>query len=287
MRTRQLFLDVQGRRREGEYRRLVGEVEELERRCACPSPASAPRPPFPAPPKPPACPSPSAPYNLVADASRAGAAWATAHRVDVFSITPLDAESPEGTPAKPAGGGGAKTPGADAPAGATAAEAAEAAAAAVTTPASTLFTPQASSTASSADASSGAAGGTSDASSSPSSSLSRTAERWRQQDFLAQIDKDLVRGGGGDSVAWGPGPAAVGGLPSWGRKHEASVAAMPDPPNPACLCPLQHRTFPGTPHMDEAGRATLRRILAAYARRNPAVGYCQARPLAMRMSGPC
>ena len=36
-----------------------------------------------------------------------------------------------------------------------------------------------------------------------------------------------------------------------------------------------HRTFPGHPVMDGSGRSALRRILAAYSRRNPAVGYCQ------------
>lgn len=36
-----------------------------------------------------------------------------------------------------------------------------------------------------------------------------------------------------------------------------------------------HRTFPGHPVMDGTGRSALRRILAAYARRNPTVGYCQ------------
>jgi Rab-GTPase-TBC domain len=36
-----------------------------------------------------------------------------------------------------------------------------------------------------------------------------------------------------------------------------------------------HRTFPGHPVMDLSGRSALRRILAAYARRNPSVGYCQ------------
>ena len=39
-----------------------------------------------------------------------------------------------------------------------------------------------------------------------------------------------------------------------------------------------HRTFPGHPVMDGTGRSALRRILAAYARRNPSVGYCQACP---------
>ncbi|KAH6838137.1 Ypt/Rab-GAP domain of gyp1p superfamily protein [Perilla frutescens var. hirtella] len=36
------------------------------------------------------------------------------------------------------------------------------------------------------------------------------------------------------------------------------------------------RTFPGHPALDEDGRNALRRILTAYARHNPSVGYCQA-----------
>ncbi|CAN0926778.1 TBC1 domain family member 8 [Linum grandiflorum] len=36
------------------------------------------------------------------------------------------------------------------------------------------------------------------------------------------------------------------------------------------------RTFPGHPALDEHGRDSLRRILVAYARHNPSVGYCQA-----------
>ncbi|CAI0471614.1 unnamed protein product, partial [Linum tenue] len=36
------------------------------------------------------------------------------------------------------------------------------------------------------------------------------------------------------------------------------------------------RTFPGHPALDEHGRDSLRRILTAYARHNPSVGYCQA-----------
>ncbi|KAL9235989.1 hypothetical protein vseg_010705 [Gypsophila vaccaria] len=36
------------------------------------------------------------------------------------------------------------------------------------------------------------------------------------------------------------------------------------------------RTFPGHPALDEEGRNSLRRILMAYARHNPSVGYCQA-----------
>ncbi|CAK7342910.1 unnamed protein product [Dovyalis caffra] len=36
------------------------------------------------------------------------------------------------------------------------------------------------------------------------------------------------------------------------------------------------RTFPGHPALDEHGRDSLRRVLLAYARHNPSVGYCQA-----------
>ncbi|KAL8090572.1 uncharacterized protein LOC141705517 [Apium graveolens] len=36
------------------------------------------------------------------------------------------------------------------------------------------------------------------------------------------------------------------------------------------------RTFPGHPALDEDGRNSLRRLLTAYARHNPTVGYCQA-----------
>lgn len=35
------------------------------------------------------------------------------------------------------------------------------------------------------------------------------------------------------------------------------------------------RTFPGHPALDENGRNALRRLLTAYARHNPSVGYCQ------------
>lgn len=35
------------------------------------------------------------------------------------------------------------------------------------------------------------------------------------------------------------------------------------------------RTFPGHPALDEDGRNSLRRLLTAYARHNPSVGYCQ------------
>ncbi|KAJ0959645.1 putative Rab-GTPase-TBC domain-containing protein [Helianthus annuus] len=36
------------------------------------------------------------------------------------------------------------------------------------------------------------------------------------------------------------------------------------------------RTFPGHPALNEEGRNSLRRLLLAYARHNPDVGYCQA-----------
>lgn len=36
------------------------------------------------------------------------------------------------------------------------------------------------------------------------------------------------------------------------------------------------RTFPGHPALNEKGRNSLRRVLSAYARHNPSVGYCQA-----------
>ncbi|KAL2514415.1 Ypt/Rab-GAP domain of gyp1p superfamily protein [Forsythia ovata] len=36
-----------------------------------------------------------------------------------------------------------------------------------------------------------------------------------------------------------------------------------------------HRTFPGHPALSEYGRNSLRRVLLAYARHNPSVGYCQ------------
>ncbi|KAG4383673.1 hypothetical protein GLYMA_13G135700v4 [Glycine max] len=36
------------------------------------------------------------------------------------------------------------------------------------------------------------------------------------------------------------------------------------------------RTFPGHPALDENGRNSLRRLLLAYARHNPEVGYCEA-----------
>ncbi len=48
-----------------------------------------------------------------------------------------------------------------------------------------------------------------------------------------------------------------------------------------------HRTFPGHPLMDRRGRAALRRILAAYSRRNDSVGYCQVDVMPSRTLPSC
>ncbi|PHT38361.1 Protein IN2-1 -like protein B [Capsicum baccatum] len=44
------------------------------------------------------------------------------------------------------------------------------------------------------------------------------------------------------------------------------------------------RTFPGHPALDEKGRNSLRRLLIAYARHNPDVGYCQVRQFCSKYS---
>ena len=125
-----LFLNVDARRREGEYARLCAEVEQLE------AAAAAALPPVP--------PAPGADklatvaaagggaYTLAADATSA----ALFHRVDVFSVTVLE-DSPHTTPAKD-GPPGRLTPGS----GAKATAGASAAPAPAATPASTLLTPQ-------------------------------------------------------------------------------------------------------------------------------------------------
>jgi hypothetical protein len=48
-------------------------------------------------------------------------------------------------------------------------------------------------------------------------------------------------------------------------------------PRMTFICCLQDipRTFPGHPALDADGRNSLRRVLLAYARHNPSVGYCQ------------
>lgn len=43
------------------------------------------------------------------------------------------------------------------------------------------------------------------------------------------------------------------------------------------------RTFPGHPALDEDGRDALRRLLTAYARHNPSVGYCQVTGLGLKV----
>ncbi|KAL4447229.1 hypothetical protein ABPG77_007262 [Micractinium sp. CCAP 211/92] len=225
-----LFLTVDAKRQEGEYARLVAEVQALEQRLhAVASPAGA-------------APSPlgtgkaaaaersyqqqglcasAAPgaVTLFADASSAAATaagpappLAYPARISTFSVVPLHEEdsSPDATPIKPSSE-------ASAAAVANAARLPLVTPAALT-PASTLLTPLSDS--------SHESGGPGCAPPSAASQAA-VAERWQQQDYLAQIDKDL------------------------------------------------HRTFPDHPSMDANGRATLRRILSAYARRNPAVGYCQ------------
>ncbi|KAL4443677.1 hypothetical protein ABPG75_011414 [Micractinium tetrahymenae] len=229
-----LFLNVDTKRQKGEYGRLVAEVEALEQRLsAVASPAGA-------------APSPlgtgkaaaaersyqqlglyagavPGAVSLVADASSSAAAAAAPHpplsypqRISTFSIVPLHEEdsSPEATPSKPAGHRSSEAGGAAAAGTAPLPLSTPAA----LTPASTLLTP--------ASDSSRDTDGPGCAPPASGGSAA-TAQRWRQLDYLAQIDKDL------------------------------------------------HRTFPDHPSMDANGRATLRRILSAYAHRNPAVGYCQ------------
>ncbi|KAL6766519.1 hypothetical protein ACKKBG_A36350 [Auxenochlorella protothecoides x Auxenochlorella symbiontica] len=98
-----------------------------------------------------------------------------------------------------------------------------------------------------------------------------------------------------------PGPSPAGdearaaAAPDLGAAEESSYAPgapAPSPPSSASgtasagLSPDHgewlaqvdkdlHRTFPGHAAMDAGGRRSLRRVLAAYAARNPAVGYCQ------------
>ncbi|PHU17082.1 hypothetical protein BC332_12777 [Capsicum chinense] len=55
-----------------------------------------------------------------------------------------------------------------------------------------------------------------------------------------------------------------------------SVSILASIPKLAFLMQDLPRTFPGHPALDEDGRNALRRLLTAYARHNPCVGYCQA-----------
>lgn len=186
-----LFLNVDAKRQEGEYARLVAEVQALEQRLhAVASPAGA-------------APSPlgtgkaaaaersyqqqglcasAAPgaVTLFADASSAAATaagpappLAYPARISTFSVVPLHEEdsSPDATPIKPSSVANAArlplvTP-------------------AALTPASTLLTPLSDS--------SHESGGPGCAPPSAASQAA-VAERWQQQDYLAQIDKDLVGG---------------------------------------------------------------------------------------------
>jgi hypothetical protein len=141
----------------------------------------------------------------------AAAAAASYHRIDVFSITRLD-ESPECTPLKqPAAtaigqddlgcSGNSEGPGSTEAAAMSPVQttplAGLAANGVAVTPASTL-TPLACDTASSASSGTQAGGGSEGGASigRAASSLLGSAERWRQQDFMAQIDKDLVGASG-------------------------------------------------------------------------------------------
>jgi hypothetical protein len=110
---------------------------------------------------------------------------------------------------------------------------------------------------------------------------------------------------GGDAVAARADPVAGGGVGGRGTTAGSGAAASgPWASRPARAKPgwhpscrdwnLQiekdlHRTFPGHPVMDSSGRSALRRILAAYAHRNPSVGYCQvgARWAISRAPGRC
>lgn len=82
-------------------------------------------------------------------------------------------------------------------------------------------------------------------------------------------------------------PSLCGCLKSWPSKEPpgcraACLASIPCPLLPVCpplslsMLPCGHpATLPQHPSMDANGRAMLRRMLAAYARRNVRVGYCQ------------
>ncbi|MBA0871557.1 hypothetical protein Goshw_027467 [Gossypium schwendimanii] len=58
---------------------------------------------------------------------------------------------------------------------------------------------------------------------------------------------------------------SIGGPEKWKGQIEKVVSSADLP-----------RTFPGHPALDDDGRNALRRLLTAYARHNPSVGYCQA-----------
>lgn len=240
-----LFLNVASKRKEGEYARLVADVEALEQRLGADRDSSTSSgnhgssggagcgtatPVLPGAAKLAAAAdydagqygngqerygsgghTPAGVFNLVADASsRAGGAsqqdtspprrqLQQHHRVSTFRIAPLEDDSPGATEDESAAHFGSERGyeemTAETPGNAVAAAAgtppppcglAQPTPAALMTPASTLQTPLTSS-------SRGTDGGAS--SSGPPStgaSLTGAAERWRQQEWLAQIDKDLV-----------------------------------------------------------------------------------------------
>ncbi|CAK9155102.1 unnamed protein product [Ilex paraguariensis] len=74
--------------------------------------------------------------------------------------------------------------------------------------------------------------------------------------------------------------------PGDGAEHKSSESDIINGPTTDFLCVPEKwkgqiekdlpRTFPGHPALDEDGRNALRRLLTAYARHNPSVGYCQA-----------
>lgn len=227
-----LFLNVDTKRQEGEYARLVAEVQTLEQRLhAVASPAGA-------------APSPlgtgkaaaaersyqqqglcagAAPgtVTLVADASSNGAAAAGPHppllypqSISTFSVEPLHEEdsSPDATPIKPASH---RSSGAGAAAVASSVPLPLATPAALT-PASTLLTPLSDSSRESGGPSCGP----------PSTAgAAAAAQRWQQQDYLAQIDKDLVGGVPCRGCSWKAGRAV----------DVAREAALPGPVLPHCL----------------------------------------------------
>jgi hypothetical protein len=109
----------------------------------------------------------------------------------------------------------------------------------------------------------------------------------------------------GSSRATSPTPVATVSKPSGdlhGSQQGGGIAGTDVPPQQP-LSPTEHsdpsyvawlrsgrtwlqqiekdlpRTFPGHPVMQDGGRVALRRVLAAYALHNPAIGYCQGRTL--------
>jgi hypothetical protein len=194
-----LFLDIDAKRQAGEYQRLVAEVEAAEA-AAAPAAASSPdatiaavggkRVP------------PAGVVSLVASATAAAVEVQyqqpykqqqrqrhTHHSVDVFSIKALDCDedAPRDTPAQAAAASVDGEPSSSSSpasqAGGTPASSSRQAGAGelplTGTPASTLQTPQAS-------------GGVVGGGGGPGGAAADAGERWRLQDYLSQIDKDLV-----------------------------------------------------------------------------------------------